>query len=290
MATYSMTGYGRSEKIIGSRKYTIELRSLNSKQTDLTVKLPSLLREVEMKLRSLIATELGRGKIECMISYENLGEEKSAKINTDLMRAYAKEVEPLRKDIQEINSSDWLNALIKLPEVLVNQRAKLAEGEGAQIIALAQEAINALSNYRQTEGKSLEADLFNNIKAIEENATKVADLAPGRIQNIRDRINKSMEEISVNLDSDRFEQEMIYYIEKLDINEEIIRLDAHLKYFHETMSLDGAKGKKLGFISQEIGREINTMGSKANHAEMQRHVIMMKDNLERIKEQVLNVL
>ena len=292
MATYSMTGYGRAEGIIGTRKYVIELRTLNSKQIDLSVKVPSLLREIEMDIRSLLAKELSRGKIECMINYENLGEEKNAKINTELIEAYARDLEPLRAKIKGIDESDWLNALIKLPEVLVNQRSKLNKEEKSALMKLASEAILALLNFRRKEGEAMHQDLQNNNNEIRVKCDVVAQIAPLRIQQVRDRIQKSLTEIQekVSVDSDRFEQELIYYIEKLDINEELIRLNTHLNYFAETLEIDGAKGKKLGFIAQEMGREINTMGSKANHADMQKNVILMKDNLERIKEQVLNVL
>ena len=292
MATYSMTGYGRAEKIIGSRKYVIELRSLNSKQIDLLIKVPGLLREIEMDLRSLLANELGRGKVECMINYENLGEEKSARINTELIEAYAKEIEPLRSSIKGIDESDWLNAMLKLPEVLVTQRAKLEEDEKEALIELCKEAIVSINSFRLKEGEALYNDLRFNYEEIQKNCDVVESLAPLRVDLIRDRIKKSLDELKDNaaFDPDRFEQELIYYIEKLDINEELIRLNTHLLYFKETLELNGEKGKKLGFISQEMGREINTMGSKANHAEMQRHVIQMKDHLERIKEQVLNLL
>lgn len=292
MATYSMTGYGRAEKIIGSRKYVIELRSLNSKQIDLLIKVPGLLREIEMDLRSLLANELGRGKVECMINYENLGEEKSARINTELIEAYAKEIEPLRSKIKGIDESDWLNAMLKLPEVLVTQRAKLEDEEKAALIELCKEAIVSINSFRLKEGEALYNDLRFNYEEIQKNCDVVESLAPLRVDLIRDRIKKSLDELKDNaaFDPDRFEQELIYYIEKLDINEELIRLNTHLLYFKETLELNGEKGKKLGFITQEMGREINTMGSKANHAEMQRHVIQMKDHLERIKEQVLNLL
>jgi uncharacterized protein (TIGR00255 family) len=292
MATYSMTGYGRAEKIIGTRKYTIELRSLNSKQIDLSMKIPSLIREIEMDMRSLLVKDLERGKVECMINYENLGEEKNARINTDLIQAYAKDIEPLRNKIKGIDESDWLNALIKLPEVLVNQRTKLSGDEKKELLNLTKEAIDKLNDFRITEGKALQADLLFNTDEIQGKCNEVEEMAPQRIALVRERLEKSMDELreKTALNTDRFEQELIFYIEKLDINEELIRLNAHIKYFKETIEKDGAKGKKLGFITQEMGREINTIGSKANHSEMQRNVILMKDNLERIKEQVLNVL
>ena len=287
-----MTGYGRAEKQIGSRKYVIELRSLNSKQIDLLIKVPSLLREIEMDLRTLLANELNRGKVECMINYENLGEEKSAKVNIELIEAYAKEIEPLRSKIKGIDESDWLNAMLKLPEVLVTQRAKLSEEEKDELIELCKEAIVSINGFRLKEGEALHNDLDFNNTEIQKNCDAVEKLAPLRVDLIRDRIKKSLDELKDNaaFDPDRFEQELIYYIEKLDINEELIRLNTHLKFFKETLEKNEDKGKKLGFIAQEMGREINTMGSKANHSEMQRHVIQMKDHLERIKEQVLNVL
>jgi len=292
MATYSMTGYGKAEGQIGTRKYVIELRSLNSKQLDLYVKAPNLVRELEMDFRRLLAKELERGKIECQISYENLGEEKSSKINTELIQSYANELEPLRDKIAGINDSDWLNALIKLPEVLVTQRSSLSKEDKSALVELCKEAIIALINFRKTEGESLFKDLLNNSNEIQKNCNNVETLAPERIENVRNRIKKSIDDLKdrINLDADRFEQELIYYIEKLDINEEFVRLNQHISYFTDELNKDGAKGKKLGFIAQEMGREINTMGSKANHSEIQRYVILMKDSLERIKEQVLNVL
>jgi len=292
MATYSMTGYGKAEGQIGTRKYVIELRSLNSKQLDLYVKAPNLVRELEMDFRRLLAKELERGKIECQISYENLGEEKSSKINTELIQSYANELEPLRNKIAGLNDSDWLNALIKLPEVLVTQRSSLSKEDKSALVELCKEAIIALINFRKTEGESLFKDLLNNSNEIQKNCNNVETLAPERIENVRNRIKKSIDDLKdrINLDADRFEQELIYYIEKLDINEEFVRLNQHISYFIDELNKDGAKGKKLGFIAQEMGREINTMGSKANHSEIQRYVILMKDSLERIKEQVLNVL
>ena len=287
-----MTGYGKAEGQIGTRKYVIELRSLNSKQLDLYVKAPNLVRELEMDFRRLLAKELERGKIECQISYENLGEEKSSKINTELIQSYANELEPLRDKIAGINDSDWLNALIKLPEVLVTQRSSLSKEDKSALVELCKEAIVALINFRKTEGESLFKDLLNNSNEIQKNCNNVETLAPERIENVRNRIKKSIDDLKdrINLDADRFEQELIYYIEKLDINEEFVRLNQHISYFIDELNKDGAKGKKLGFIAQEMGREINTMGSKANHSEIQRYVILMKDSLERIKEQVLNVL
>ncbi len=292
MATYSMTGYGRSENIIGSRKYTVEVKSLNSKQLDLNIKIPSLLRELEMPLRSLLATSLGRGKAEIMISYESLSDVSNSKINTDLMLNYANDIKKIKESLPEIDKADWLNALIRLPDVLVTQKSTLEEDDKSGLIELCNLAINALILFRKQEGKSAETDLVTNLSDISNKLENVKKLAPIRLEKIRNRITVAINEIKdrVSLNADRFEQELIFYTEKLDINEEIIRLDSHLKYFEETLKIDGAKGKKLGFIAQEIGREINTIGSKSNDATMQKEVVLMKDNLEKIKEQLLNIL
>ena len=292
MATYSMTGYGRSENIIGSRKYTVEVKSLNSKQLDLNIKIPSLLRELEMPLRSLLATKLGRGKAEILISYESLSDVSNSKINTDLMLNYAADIKKIKESLPEIDQADWLNALIRLPDVLVTQKATLEKEDKESLIELCEKATNKLIEFRKKEGSAAEADLINNLSNISIKLETVKKLAPIRLEKIRNRITAAINELKerINLNPDRFEQELIFYTEKLDINEEIIRLESHLSYFTETLQTDGAKGKKLGFISQEIGREINTIGSKSNDATMQKEVVLMKDNLEKIKEQLLNVL
>ena len=292
MATYSMTGYGRSENIIGSRKYTVEVKSLNSKQLDLNIKIPSLLRELEMPLRSLLATKLGRGKAEILISYESLSDVSNSKINTDLLLNYAADIKKIKESLPEIDQADWLNALIRLPDVLVTQKATLEKEDKESLIELCEKATNKLIEFRKKEGPAAEADLINNLSNISIKLETVKKLAPIRLEKIRNRITAAINELKerINLNPDRFEQELIFYTEKLDINEEIIRLESHLSYFTETLQTDGAKGKKLGFISQEIGREINTIGSKSNDATMQKEVVLMKDNLEKIKEQLLNVL
>ena len=208
------------------------------------------------------------------------------------MAAYADELEPLTKKIPGIEHSDWLNALLKLPDVLQNQRQIISDEEKSNLMKLAQLTIESLIEFREKEGRSAEKDLRKNILIIGEKLELVKKLAPGRIQRIRERIALAINEIKdkTKLNQDRFEQELIFYIEKLDINEEIIRLGNHLDYFDETLNLDGVKGKKLAFISQEIGREINTIGSKSNDAQMQKEVVMMKDSLEKIKEQLLNIV
>jgi uncharacterized protein (TIGR00255 family) len=292
MATYSMTGFGRAEKIIGSRKFTVEVKSLNSKQLDLNIKIPSMLSEIVMPLRTILANKLKRGKAELRISYESLIAVSSTKINADLMLNYAEQIKSLKNELPEVAQSDWLNALIKLPDVLVTERSSLSEEEKNEIINLCTQAIDALIEFRKIEGLSAEADLVINLSDISLKLEEVEKLAPGRIDKIRKRIESAINDIKerVSLNADRFEQELIFYTEKLDINEEIVRLKSHLNYFTETLKTDGSKGKKLGFISQEIGREINTIGSKSNDATMQKEVVLMKDNLEKIKEQLLNVL
>jgi len=292
MATYSMTGFGRAEKIIGSRKFTVEVKSLNSKQLDLNIKIPSILREIEMPLRTLLANLLKRGKAELSISYESLQAVSSTKINAELMLNYAEQIKSINDKLPEVNQSDWLNALIKLPDVLVTERTSLEKEEREELIELCKQATEAMITFRKTEGKAAETDLIANLSDIALKLEEVKKLAPGRLDKIRNRIASALNDIKdrVSLNPDRFEQELIFYTEKLDINEEIIRLKSHLDYFAETMKIDGPKGKKLGFIAQEIGREVNTIGSKSNDATMQKEVVLMKDNLEKIKEQLLNVL
>lgn len=292
MATYSMTGFGRDEDLIGTRKYTVEIKALNSKQLDLNIKIPSLLRELEMPLRTLLANKLERGKVELLITYESLSDKSNSKINTDLMLNYADDLKVLKERLPEIDQADWLNALIRLPDVLVTQKATLAEEEKKGLIEISKRATNKLIEFRESEGMAAEVDLVKNLSDISTKLDAVKQLAPLRMDKIRNRITIALNEIKerVSLNADRFEQELIFYTEKLDINEEIVRLESHLKYFNEILQLDGAKGKKLGFIAQEIGREINTIGSKSNDATMQKEVVLMKDNLEKIKEQLLNVL
>lgn len=292
MATYSMTGFGRSEQTINHRKYTVEIRSLNSKQIDLNLKMPSFIKEIEMDLRSMISTQMQRGKVELSISYESQEAEASTTINTDLMLAYAKDLEAMKGKLPGLDTSDWLNAIIRLPEVLMSQKKELGDDEKKAILKACKQAIEAAQDFRLQEGENAALDLRSNLNEIASLLIQLKEMEPERIERVKLRLQSALTDIGdrVKTNPERFEQELLYYLEKLDINEEFIRLENHLNYFAETLDLDGEKGKKLGFISQEIGREINTIGSKANHADMQRLVVQMKENLEKIKEQLLNVL
>lgn len=286
----SMTGYGKATGTFNGRKVVIEIRALNSKSLDLYLKLPAIYKEKELDLRKLIGTELDRGKIEVIVSIENTGEASNYTINKGLAKKYYQEITSLADELNT-NSNELLTAILRMPEVLTSEDSKLTKEDGLFLTEIAAEAIQQLKQFRTQEGASLAEDLITRINAIDELLTQVPAYEQVRIDTIKERMRKSLEELDhANIDENRFEQELIFYIEKLDVTEEKVRLANHLTYFKETLKSEEAVGKKLGFISQEIGREINTLGSKAQHAELQKIVVNMKDNLEKIKEQVLNTL
>lgn len=287
---YSMTGYGKSTGIFQNKKISVELKSLNSKSLDLYVRLPTEYREKELELRKIVGEKLERGKIEFFIQVEQNGELKNNIINQSIAKGYFKDLTALEKEIGR-KTNDALALLLRMPDIYSTEKSVLAEGEWDFTIKLLTEAIGHFEKFRAQEGKSLSADFEKNIQNIVSLLQKVPQYEEERIVTIRERMQKAIEEkMAEYVDSNRLEQELIYYIEKLDVSEEKTRLSNHLSYFLETMNNGGAIGKKLGFIAQEIGREINTLGSKSNHAEMQKLVVLMKDNLEKIKEQVLNTL
>jgi len=288
----SMTGFGRAEKTIGNKTFLVDIKSLNGKQFDLSLRLPALLKSQEFNIRKTLAEGLSRGSVECSISLKDTGDAKPVTINTDLAKAYFHSLSTLSKEL-DIDTSNILSALIKLPEVITPTSETLSDEDAATFTSLLKDAIADLNQHRLNEGHILEEELTGRIRNIEKLQAEVEKLDPSRKSMIRENIVKLLEEKvgKENFDTNRLEQELIYYIEKIDITEELVRLKNHCDYFMQTIQEDGdIKGKKLSFILQEVGREINTTGSKAYHASIQKLVVMMKDELEKAKEQVLNVL
>lgn len=283
---YSMTGYGKSVLQLPTKKVTIELKSLNSKSLDLNTRMPSIYREKELTIRKLLADALERGKIDFSIYLEATAEDTSTQINTPVVKQY---MEQLRR-VVDGNEIELLKMAVRFPDALNTVREEIDENEW-QIIALEiNKAIDNLNNHRLDEGKVLEQDFNKRVAIIDDLLDKVITMDPDRIVGVRERLLKGVEELKDKYDENRFEQELVYYIEKFDITEEKVRLKNHLNYFIECINSGDSNGKKLGFISQEMGREINTIGSKSNYAPMQQLVVQMKDELEKIKEQLLNVL
>ena len=286
-----MTGFGKGEAICGDRKFRVELRSLNSKQLDLSVKLPSKYRAAEAEVRNIITRELQRGKVDCYVSFESAVAETSSHINREAFKAYAKELREVCAENAVIADSEYfLNAILRMPDVVTNEEHEVSDDEIAAIIEATRLAANELDAFRVQEGAILIADLLKRIDLIEQYRHEVEPFEKARVETIKSRIRENIEKMQLEVDNNRLEQEMIFYIEKHDITEEKVRLDNHCNYFREVARDEEAPGRKLGFIAQELGREINTMGSKSNEANMQRLVVKMKDELEKIKEQVLNIL
>ena len=284
----SMTGFGKASGTFQSKKISVEIRSLNSKSMDLNVRMPSLFKELDSAIRKFVSNELGRGKIDVFINLDSIGEESNVSINQGLAKKYFTELKALN-DAVGTSTDDYLTLIMRMPDVIENAKEDLSEEEKQWLMALVKEAAQKLNEFRRKEGQDLEREFSERIDEIRGFLSEVHQYEDARIQTIRERMKKGLEDIDAGHDENRFEQEMIFYIEKLEISEEKMRLSNHLDYFEETMKLEQS-GKKLGFIGQEIGREINTLGSKSNHAEMQKLVIGMKDNLEKIKEQILNTL
>ena len=287
----SMTGFGKGEAMVDDKKIRVELRSLNSKQLDLSIKLPGKYRAAEAEMRSIITRELQRGKVDCFVSFEAATAETSAHINREAFKAYAKELREVCAENAVIADSDYfLKAILHMPDVITSEEHEVSEAELAAIIEATKAACAELNNFRIQEGAILIADLLGRIDLIERYRHEVEQFEGARIETIKNRIRENIEKLQLEVDNNRLEQEMIFYIEKLDITEEKVRLDNHCNYFREVAAEEEAPGRKLGFIAQELGREINTMGSKSNEANMQRLVVKMKVELEKIKEQVLNIL
>ncbi len=288
----SMTGYGKAESLLPNKKLTIEIRSLNSKQLDTNTRLPSLYKEKELEIRKLIASSLERGKVECSFFYELSTETSSGTINELVVKSYFDQLNSISKELGLKPSQELLSIAMRMPDALRNDRAELEDEEWKQVKESIQEALRQVNGFRLQEGESLDKDLRERLAAITARLEDIEQLEGDRIARIRERIGNNLSEYvgKEGIDQNRFEQELIFYTEKVDISEEKVRHANDCRYFLETMENEGPVGKKLGFISQEMGREINTLGSKANHVEIQRLVVEMKDELERVKEQMLNIL
>lgn len=287
----SMTGYGKAELNLPDKKITIEIKSLNSKNIDTSVKVPVFYREKEMQIRKVIQEELRRGKIDFNIYYElNEGITPSS-VNTDVFKSYYKQLSALTEEMG-LDQGDLLATILRLPDSIKIEKIEPDEKEWLEIEKGINSALSELKKFRIQEGRAMSNDLESRVKKIQEYLKSVEPFEKERISRLRDRIIKALDELKLSetLDTNRFEQEMIYYLEKLDISEEKTRLENHCNYFLETLDNEGDTGKKLSFISQEMGREINTLGSKASESNIQHIVVKMKDELEKIKEQILNVL
>lgn len=288
----SMTGYGKSTVTYNDKKIIVEIKSLNSKALDVSARIAPLYREKEMEIRNMISKSLERGKVDFSLWIEKEASDAATPINAALLQNYYSQIKNISETCNIPLPSDWFATLLRMPDVLTKVDMQVLEDDEWEVAKGAvEEAINALVNFRKQEGAALEKKFNEKIDNIERLLASIEPFEKERVARIRERITDALEKtISVDYDKNRLEQELIYYIEKLDINEEKQRLTNHLKYFRETMAGGHGQGKKLGFIAQEMGREINTTGSKSNHAEMQNIVVQMKDELEQIKEQVLNVM
>lgn len=288
----SMTGFGKATVEKPSKKFIVEIKSLNSKQLDLSMRVTALLRDKEMEMRNVVARALARGKVEVSVYIESLKSENATQFNLPLMQTYKQQIEEMAEKLHLPEPSDWYSLLLRFPDTLKTESSALGDDDDyACALETLNQALEALSQYRRVEGMKLEEFFTIRINKIAELLAQIPQFEVERVEHIRSRIVDSLASLpQVDYDRGRLEQEMIFYIEKLDVNEEKQRLTQHLNYFMETLRGPQGQGKKLGFISQEIGREINTLGSKSNHAEMQKLVVRMKDELEQIKEQVLNIL
>ena len=287
----SMTGFGKGEAVCNDKKFRVELRSVNSKQLDLNIKIPGKYRAAEAEVRAILTRELQRGKVDCFVSFESSVAETPAHINREAFAAYAKELREVCALNAVIADGDYfLSTILRMPDVVTSEEQEVSDDELKAIIVAAEEAAAQLNVFRIQEGAILIADLLKRIDLIEQYRHEVEPYETARVEVIKSRIRENIEKLAIEVDNNRLEQEMIFYIEKLDITEEKVRLDNHCSYFREVAAEEDAPGRKLGFIAQELGREINTMGSKSNEANMQRLVVKMKDELEKIKEQVLNIL
>ena len=287
-----MTGFGKATCELKNKKLTIEIKSLNSKQLDAYSRIPGFYREKDIEVRNLISKTLVRGKIDFSMYAEVTGAESKSIVNTELVKSYFNQLSSLSDELGINSKNDLLSVIMKLPDTLKTEREELDEDEWKIVVVSINEALADLVTFRKQEGVALEKDIQERINNIIKRLKDIEPLEKVRIENVKERLRNNLNELSEKeeYDKNRFEQELIFYLEKLDITEEKVRLAHHCEYFLKTMQLDEPMGKKLGFITQEIGREINTLGSKANHSEMQKLVIAMKDELEKVKEQVLNVL
>jgi uncharacterized protein (TIGR00255 family) len=283
----SMTGFGKASLQLPTKKITVEIKSLNSKGLDLNTRMPSVFREMELGLRNQISQRLERGKVDFSLYVEVTGEETTSKINVPIVKGY---INQMKAVIPNADETELMKMAVRMPDALKTERDEIDENEWKQIQTVIDEALENIANFRKDEGASLEKEFQLRIGNINNLMNEAVSYDAERVETVKMRLRTALDELKVNVDENRFEQELIFYLEKYDITEEKVRLGNHLNYFLETLNGTEANGRKLGFITQEMGREINTMGSKSNHTEMQKLVVMMKDELEKIKEQVLNVL
>jgi uncharacterized protein (TIGR00255 family) len=289
--THSMTGFGKSEVTIGHLHVNIEIRSLNSKFLDLTLKIPTVFKEIDSSLRSTIKNELKRGKIELAIHYEKINSNSKITINKEQLKNYYNQLKEISAELNNQNNEDFMGYALKLPEVIQHQKETVDKQSNEILINAVKQACKDLNSFREKEGESLQKELLNYVNSIQDNLAKINPFEKERLPKVKQKLLRSVEELNLKsqIDEKRLEQELIYYAEKLDLTEEKVRLKEHCIHFVETLK-EINSGKKLGFITQEMGREINTLGSKAHHLSIQKIVVEMKDELEKIKEQVLNIL
>lgn len=288
----SMTGFGKTEFELGNKKYTMEIKSLNSKQLDINTRIPALYRQKDIEIRRLMSEMLTRGKVDFALYLDNLGAESTTKINAAIIKDYYRQLSEVHQELGlEVNET-IMHSIMRLPDTVKMTYEELDESEWLVVRENLIKTLDELNRFRDQEGLALQTDIEGNIQNILNLLKQAEPFENQRMENVKTKIMDSLNELQLNgsIDKNRFEQELIYYMEKLDINEEKVRLTNHCSYFTETMAEEEPSGRKLGFIAQEIGREINTLGSKANESNLQRIVVQMKDNLEKIKEQVLNVL
>ena len=283
----SMTGFGKATLQLPTKKITVEIKSLNSKGLDLNTRMPSVFREMELGLRNQLSLRLERGKIDFSLYIEATGEETSSKINVPIIRGY---INQMKAVIPNADETELMKMAVRMPDALKTERDEIDENEWKKIQTVIDDALENIAQFRKDEGVSLEKEFLHRIANIMTLMNNAVAYDTERVETVKTRLRTALAELKENVDESRFEQELIFYLEKYDITEEKVRLENHLNYFIETIAGTEANGRKLGFITQEMGREINTMGSKSNHTEMQKLVVMMKDELEKIKEQVLNVL
>lgn len=287
----SMTGFGKANGSAGSNMITVEVKSLNSKFLELNLRMPTVYKDKDLELRNEISKTIERGKVDFIITIEQVPGARKSAFNKDVIKTYFEDFTSLKKELK-ISSEDYLSIIMRLPNVLNLEKTEADSKEWKAIETITRKALKEFNDFRIKEGKALQKDFEIRINAIKENLKKIEKIEPDRIKSIKDRLHKGLDGLdeSVNIDKNRFEQELVYYIEKIDISEEKVRLRSHLSFFVDTLKDDDSNGKKLGFIIQEIGREINTIGSKANDANIQRHVVVMKDELEKMKEQAANII
>lgn len=288
----SMTGFGKAEFEVNNKKFILELKALNSKQIDINARIPSVYREKEIEIRKELAEKLVRGKVDLTIYVENHGEESNSKINEPILKGYFESLKKINNELGLPTDQMTMQAILRLPDVVKTEYETLDEEEWQVILEHLRKALDDIDTFRIAEGKALEADIIANTESIKNLLQQITPFEEQRMETVKNRLTENLGKLNLNgnVDENRFEQELVYYLDKMDMNEEKVRLENHCNYFVETLALPEPGGKKLAFISQEMGREINTLGSKAYESNIQRIVVQMKDHLERIKEQLLNVL